>query len=115
MLTLVKIEVYYKYKKCNKKNQKDLKSEEKLPLERKKERMQKMGGDEKSKSRSRRKPLRDVSNGGFRHPPVNSIINKSNPATTCAGGGGVSGDPMDRLLLVHSDLSVLIHQVISQT
>ncbi|KVI05953.1 uncharacterized protein LOC112510193 [Cynara cardunculus var. scolymus] len=68
--------------------------------------------DVKSRSRSKRKPLRDVSNGGFKPSHGNSVLKKPNPdtkqqdpVTTCGG------DPLDRLLLVHSDLSALIHQI----
>ncbi|CAH1422694.1 unnamed protein product [Lactuca virosa] len=72
--------------------------------------------DVKSKARSTRKPLRDVSNGGFKSSVRNPVIQKStadtqqqDPVTIC--GDGASRDPLDRLLLVHSDLSVLIHQI----
>ncbi|KAL7606461.1 hypothetical protein Lser_V15G18025 [Lactuca serriola] len=72
--------------------------------------------DVKSKARSTRKPLRDVSNGGFKSSIRNPVIQKPNPdtqqqdpVTIC--GDGASRDPLDRLLLVHSDLSVLIHQI----
>ncbi|CAH1422695.1 unnamed protein product [Lactuca virosa] len=67
-------------------------------------------------ARSTRKPLRDVSNGGFKSSVRNPVIQKStadtqqqDPFTIC--GDGASRDPLDRLLLVHSDLSVLIHQI----
>lgn len=72
--------------------------------------------DVKSNFRSKRKPLRDVSNGGFKPSVSNTVMKKSNPhtqqqdpVTTC--GAGECRDPLDRLLLVHSDLSVLIHQI----
>ncbi|KAJ0709604.1 hypothetical protein HanOQP8_Chr09g0346301 [Helianthus annuus] len=60
----------------------------------------------KSKSRMKRKPLRDVSNAtAFKRPvTTHSVMKKQESVTT-------SGDPLDRLLLVHSDLSALIHQV----
>ncbi|KAL9999927.1 hypothetical protein Hdeb2414_s0453g00897051 [Helianthus debilis subsp. tardiflorus] len=60
----------------------------------------------KSKSRMKRKPLRDVSNAtAFKRPvTTHSVMKKQESVTT-------SGDPLDRLLLVHSDLSVLIHQI----
>ncbi|KAI3786131.1 hypothetical protein L1987_45262 [Smallanthus sonchifolius] len=74
----------------------------------------------KSKSRAKRKPLRDVSNGALKLSVTHSVMKKFNPqpqqqepATTCGGGGGGGGsaDPLDRLLLVHSDLSSLIHKI----
>ncbi|KAI3727279.1 hypothetical protein L1987_67092 [Smallanthus sonchifolius] len=73
----------------------------------------------KSKSRAKRKPLRDVSNGGLKLSVTHSVMKRFNPqpqqqesATTCGGGGGVgSGNQLDRLLLAHSDLSSLIHKI----
>ncbi|CAK9139876.1 unnamed protein product [Ilex paraguariensis] len=54
----------------------------------------------KSKSKSTRKPLRDVSNG------VKSTKKKPPEAEDRVGD-----DALDRLLLVHSDLSSLLHQI----
>ncbi|KAI7734330.1 hypothetical protein M8C21_017035 [Ambrosia artemisiifolia] len=71
----------------------------------------------KSKSRLKRKPLRDVSNanGSKRSlTTTHSLMKKLNPqqqqqsVTTCSDN---NPNPLDRLLLVHSDLSVLIHQI----
>ncbi|KAK1434163.1 hypothetical protein QVD17_11081 [Tagetes erecta] len=64
---------------------------------------------DKSKSRAKRKPLRDVSNAGVKRTVTNSIINKhtqqqQQPVATYS-------DPLDRLLLAHSDLSILIRQI----
>ncbi|XP_071712202.1 uncharacterized protein [Rutidosis leptorrhynchoides] len=78
--------------------------------------MRKTVTDVKSKCKSRRKPLRDVSN----KVSLTTAINKSNSlitqqqqrsVITCGGGGGGCGDPFDRLFLVHSDLLTLIHQI----
>ncbi|KAL6972752.1 hypothetical protein U1Q18_026925 [Sarracenia purpurea var. burkii] len=55
------------------------------------------------KAKSTRKPLRDVSNGTR---SSKSMKNKA-PDIDCQ----VEDDAIDRLLLVHSDLSSLIHQV----
>ncbi|KAK9066211.1 hypothetical protein SSX86_013532 [Deinandra increscens subsp. villosa] len=71
----------------------------------------------KSKSRTKRKPLRDVSNGGSKFTIANQVLKKLNPhtqqqeaaVTTC--GDGRCSDPLDRLLLAHSDLSALINQI----
>ncbi|XP_076907294.1 uncharacterized protein LOC143563690 [Bidens hawaiensis] len=66
----------------------------------------------KSKSRAKRKPLRDVSNGEFKRPVTNSIMNnkfKLNPNPQIQQP--VPSDSLDRLLLVHSDLSGLINQI----
>ncbi|KAL8250119.1 hypothetical protein R6Q59_033812 [Mikania micrantha] len=71
----------------------------------------------KSKSRTKRKPLRDVSNGGLKLTITKSVMKKFNPhthqqeaAVTTCGGDGCSAS-LDRLLLAHSDLSALIHQI----
>ncbi|KAJ9568432.1 hypothetical protein OSB04_004398 [Centaurea solstitialis] len=75
--------------------------------------MPKIAADPKSRSKSKRKPLRDVSNGGFKPSCANSVLKKSNldAAKQQQQQVPVTGEPLDRLLLVHSDLSVLIHQI----
>ncbi|KAF8407100.1 hypothetical protein HHK36_006225 [Tetracentron sinense] len=56
-----------------------------------------------SKAKSARKPLMDISNGGKSSKPVKKKISENE--------GQVESDPLDRLLLVHSDLSTVIHQI----
>ncbi|XP_071686867.1 uncharacterized protein [Rutidosis leptorrhynchoides] len=77
--------------------------------------------DMKSKSKPRRKPLRDVSNKTSLTTSTmkSKFLNtqqqqqqqqQQQSVTTCGGGDGCS-DSFDRLLLAHSNLSTLIHQI----
>ncbi|PWA63956.1 hypothetical protein CTI12_AA348540 [Artemisia annua] len=61
----------------------------------------------KSKSKPRiRKPLRELSNAATAFKPQH----QQQQVTTC-GGYGNGGDSVDRLMLVHSDLSVIMNQI----
>ncbi|XP_042054661.1 uncharacterized protein LOC121799377 isoform X2 [Salvia splendens] len=74
------------------------------------EKMPKNAGESQSKSKMRlksmRKPLRDVSNakGAIKSASIYNKISKD-------GGGKAGGDSLDRLLLVHSDISTLLRQI----
>lgn len=68
----------------------------------------KMRKNNESRAKSTRKPLREVSNG-VKSSSIPNTKPKSN--TPPAPQNEQHDDSLDRLLLVHSDLSSLIHQV----
>lgn len=76
--------------------------------------MAKNDSDNKFKS-ARRKPLRDVSNGGvksLKSSKKKTRLKMSEELSHPQIQQTNNADPLDRLLLVHSDISSLLRQVI---